>query len=444
LEENYHLIPTIPIGFNLFYLTGDSRKWSGSAKWEFALPDMNAPTWPAKAGRPAAHVVSSDAEAIEIATGLAAIFATGAARRDAERILPIAELDQFSQSGLWAITVPKAFGGAEVSYATVAKVIEIISAADGSIGQIPQNHISVLFQVRAVGTRAQQEVIFGRVRRGARLGNALAELSGNAAHNFTTVMRKVHGGYRINGKKFYSTGALFADFISVGAADEEGRRLTAIVPRDAPGLTITDDWSSFGQRTTASGTVTLDDVFVAEDDVLPIFRAQHEPIANGAVAQIMQAAIDSGIAVAALADTKEIVRTVARPWRDSGSDRAADDPYTIAKIGRLQIDLHAAQALLVRAGKVVDHAVNSPSDASVAAASIAVATAKAATTTIALEAASTLFELGGTRTTLAGQYYDRHWRNARVHTLHDPVRWKYHVVGNYHLNGVAPPRHGLV
>jgi len=405
---------------------------------------MNAPSWHANAARPAAHVVRSDAEAIEIATALAASFALGAARRDAERILPSAELDQFSQSGLWAITVPKAFGGAEVSYATVAKVIEIISAADASIGQIPQNHISVLFQVRAVGTPAQQEEIFGRVRHGARLGNALAELSPNAAHIFTTVMRKAPGGYKITGQKFYSTGALFADFISVGAADEEGRRLTAIVPRDAPGLTVTDDWSSFGQRTTASGTVTLEDVFVADDFVLPIHRAQHEPIANGAVAQIMQAAIDSGIAVAALADTKEIVRSIARPWRDSGSDRAADDPYTIAKIGRLQIDLHAAQALLRRAGKAVDAAVNAPSDASVAAASIAVATAKVATTNIALEAASTLFELGGTRTTLAGQHFDRHWRNARVHTLHDPVRWKYNVVGNYYLNGVAPPRHGLV
>ncbi len=408
------------------------------------MPDLTQARWQEVAARPPAHVIASDAEAIDVAKALAAEFAPGAARRDAGRILPAAELDRFSQSGLWAITVPKAFGGAEVSYATVAKVIEIISSADGSIGQIPQNHISVLFQVRAVGTRAQQEVIFGRVRRGARLGNALAEMSDKAAHVFTTVMRKVAGGYRISGKKFYSTGALFADFISVGAPDEEGRRLTAIVPRNAPGLTVVDDWSSFGQRTTASGTVTLEDVFVPDDDVLPIYRAQNEPIANGAVAQLLQAAIDSGIAVAAVADTMEIVRSVARPWRDSGSERATDDPYTIAKIGRLQIDLHAAQALLQRAGKVVDIAVNAASDESVAKASIAVAMAKVATTNIALEAGSTLFELGGTRTTLAGQHYDRHWRNARVHTLHDPVRWKYNVVGNFYLNGVAPPRHGLV
>jgi SfnB family sulfur acquisition oxidoreductase len=390
------------------------------------------------------NLIRSDDEAVEIASALSVEFARDAAARDEFRRLPFAELERFSASGLWAITVPAAFGGADVSYRTVAKVIEIISAADASIGQIPQNHLSVMFQIRAVGSPAQQERLFGLVLRGARFGNALAELTSNAAHTFTTVMRRVDGGYRITGKKFYSTGALFADYISVGAADEDGRRVTAIVPKNATGLTVIDDWSSFGQRTTASGTVILDEVFVPDDDVLPIYQAHDRPIANGPVAQLIQAAIDSGIAVAALSDTKELVRTVARPWRDAGSDKAAEEVYTVAKIGRLEIDLHAAQALLKRAGGLVDVAVRSPSDAAVVEASIAVAAAKVLTTNIALEASNVLFELAGTRTTLAGQHYDRHWRNARVHTLHDPVRWKYNVVGNWVLNRTPPPRHGLV
>ncbi len=237
---------------------------------------------------------------------------------------------------------------------------------------------------------------------------------------------------------------MFADFVSVGAVDEANRRLTAIVPKDAAGLSVTDDWSSFGQRTTASGSVTLDDVFVPDENVLPIYLAAERPIANGAVAQIIQAAIDSGIAVAALADTKEIVRTIARPWRDAAQERAADDPYTIAKIGRLEIDLHAAQALLMRAGGFVDRAIAEPTDKTVAEASVAVAEAKVLTTNIALEASSVLFELGGTRTTLADQKYDRRWRNARTHTLHDPVRWKFYAIGNHYLNGAPPPKHAWI
>jgi alkylation response protein AidB-like acyl-CoA dehydrogenase len=55
-----------------------------------------------------------------------------------------------------------------------------------------------------------------------------------------------------------------------------------------------------------------------------------------------------------------------------------------------------------------------------------------------------LFELAGSQATLAEHNLDRHWRNARVHTLHDPVRWKYHAIGNYYLNDENPPRRGTI
>ena len=395
-----------------------------------------------------AHRIGSEDEAIRAAEGLAAEFAVGAAERDRERRLPGREVERFSRSGLWAIGVPRRFGGLGASYRTIVRVIDLISAADPSIGQIPQNHLSVAFLLQSVGREEQQRFFFGHVIRGARLGNALAELTRRTAHDFETrftpVRRDGVDGWMIRGRKFYSTGALFADFVSVGAADENGRRLTAIVPRETPGLTILDDWSSFGQRTTASGTVTLDDVWVPALHVLETWRATERPVANGPVAQIIQAAIDSGIAAAAVADAQTLVRDVARPWRDAGVARAADEPYTIAIVGKLVISLHAAQTMLDRAARFVDRAIADPSERSVAEASVAVAEAKVLTTEIALEASSRLFELAGTRATLEPNRFDRHWRNARVHTLHDPVRWKYAVVGDWALNGRLPPRHGLV
>jgi alkylation response protein AidB-like acyl-CoA dehydrogenase len=63
---------------------------------------------------------------------------------------------------------------------------------------------------------------------------------------------------------------------------------------------------------------------------------------------------------------------------------------------------------------------------------------------LTLLTASKLIELGGSSATLARHNLDRHWRNARTHTVHDPVRWKYHAVGNYWLNGANPPRHGAI
>ena len=57
----------------------------------------------------------------------------------------------------------------------------------------------------------------------------------------------------------------------------------------------------------------------------------------------------------------------------------------------------------------------------------------------------TLAEIAAqTGATLDGIGLDRFWRNTRVHTLHDPVRWKYHAVGNFHLNDRLPPRHGAI
>jgi hypothetical protein len=102
----------------------------------------------------AAHIITSDAEAIEIAKRLAERFSTGASDRDHFRRWPAEELDLFSQSGLWSINVPKKFGGPELSYATVAKVTAIISGADPSLGQLPQNHLG---GSRAVQRRVQNE-----------------------------------------------------------------------------------------------------------------------------------------------------------------------------------------------------------------------------------------------------------------------------------------------
>ncbi|MNN81713.1 Dibenzothiophene desulfurization enzyme C [compost metagenome] len=75
---------------------------------------------------------------------------------------------------------------------------------------------------------------------------------------------------------------------------------------------------------------------------------------------------------------------------------------------------------------------------------MAVAEARVLTTEIALKAGSKLFELAGSGATLTEHNLDRFWRNARTHTLHDPVRWKYHAVGNYYLNDTLPPRHGAL
>jgi SfnB family sulfur acquisition oxidoreductase len=388
-----------------------------------------------------AHVIRSDAEAIEIAERLAAEFAQGASDRDRFRTWPVSELDAFSQSGLWSINVPKKFGGPEVSYVTLAKVIEIISAADPSLGQIPQNHLGVVAAIRTVSDEAQQRVLFDLVLKGTRFGNAFSEFGSKRAAEFETKFTDAGDHVIVNGRKFYSSGALLAHLVPIVALDDEGRAWYAIADRNAPGLTVIDDWSAFGQRTTLSGTVILENVKVPKTHLVPGYKGYDKPTADGAIFQIIQVAVDAGIAKAAIDDTIAFVRTKSRPWVDSGLERASDDPYVIQAIGDLTLRLHATEALLEKAGLAVDRAVAEPSADSVARAQIAVAEAKVFSTEIAIDATNRLFELAGTRSTLAEHNLDRHWRNARTHTLHDPVRWKYAILGNYALNGVNPPLH---
>jgi SfnB family sulfur acquisition oxidoreductase len=389
-------------------------------------------------------VVTDDAQALRIAHDLASRFKQDSSQRDRERRLPHQELEAFSRSGLWGISVPKAFGGAGVSYVTLAEVIRIISAADGSLGQIPQNHFYALELLRVNGSPEQQQRLYAEVLAGQRFGNALAELGTKNAHDRTTRLTRDGEGFRINGRKFYSTGALYAQRIPTSVIDEAGAQQLAFVPADAPGLTVIDDWSGFGQRTTGSGSVVFDNVFISADDVVPFQTAFERPTTVGPLAQILHAAIDTGIARAAFEDALHFVRTRTRPWIDSGVEKAVDDPLTLHSFGKLGIRLHAAEALLERSGKFLDRAQADSSAENVAAASIAVAEARAISTEVSLAAGSTLFELAGSQSTLAEHNLDRHWRNARVHTLHDPVRWKYHAIGNFYLNDTNPPRRGTI
>lgn len=400
-----------------------------------------APVPPVARPKDKAHVIKTEAEAIEIAHKLAAEFAKGASNRDLNRIWPAAELDAFSQSGLWAINVPKEFGGLDASWVTINRVIAIIAEADPSIGQVPQNHLGVVAAIRTVSDKAQQALLFAEVLNGARFGNAFSEFGSKRAVDFETKFEDKGDHVIVKGKKFYASGALLAHYVPIVALDDEGRAWYAIADRGAEGLSVIDDWSSFGQRTTLSGTVTLDNVRVPKTHLVPGWKGYAEPSADGAIFQIIQAGVDLGIARAAIKDTIEFVKTRSRAWVDSGLERASDDPYTIQAIGDLVLRANATEAVLDVAGLAVDAAVANPTANTVAHAQIKTAEAKILSTEIAIQATNKLFELAGTRATLAEHNLDRHWRNARTHTLHDPVRWKYAILGNYHLNDVKPPLH---
>jgi alkylation response protein AidB-like acyl-CoA dehydrogenase len=284
-----------------------------------------------------AHVIKSDHEAIETAERLAHQFAEGAANRDRERTIPRAELDQLSASGLLAIGVPQTYGGAGVSNVTLVEVFRILSRSDPNIGQIPQNHFCFVKSIELDGTESQKQFFFGLFLDGKRLGNALSEK--NTKHVFdlrATIIRQPNGDFVVNGEKFYTTGALIADWLPVFGNDSEKRLLIAYVPRGARGVEVRDDWSGMGQRTTASGSAILKQVRVPPDWVIPHYKTYEGPQVFGAYGQIIHVAIDLGIAEAALEDTREFVRKKARYWFEAKVEKPADDPFIVRRIGSSQ------------------------------------------------------------------------------------------------------------
>ncbi|WP_407307047.1 SfnB family sulfur acquisition oxidoreductase [Acinetobacter sp.] len=391
------------------------------------------------------HVVKNDQDAINAAYQVADFALEGRNERDQKRQLPFAEIDLFSQKGLGGIRIPKKFGGAFVSNKTLAHVFRIINKADSSVGQIPQNQIALLNMINIMGTEPQKTFIFNEILQGKRLANGGPERHTKDTKTLHTLLTVEDGHYFVDGEKFYSTGSSFAHWLAIKAIHPEGHVVLVVVNHQATGVEVVDNWNGFGQRTTSSGTVKLNHV---EVDPFLIFDERllgNAPNYRGAFSQLMQVAIDVGIAEAAFSDTLSAVQK-ARPIVDANVEKASLEHYTLQEVGKSNVLLDAAILLLDEAAEYLDELdqLNAVTEEQAAKASILVAEAKIYANDAALHISEKLLELGGSRSSLSQHNLDQHWRNARVHTLHDPVRWKLHALGDYYLNHKLPARHAWI
>lgn len=391
------------------------------------------------------HVIENDLDAFHAAYHVADFALEGRNQRDQQRLLPFAEIDLFSQKGLGGLRIPKQYGGAFVSNKTLAHVFRIINKADSSVGQIPQNQIALLNMIQIMGTEQQKQFIYQEILQGKRLANGGPERNTKDTKTLATTLSFENGRYFVDGEKFYSTGSSFAHWLAIKAIHPEGHVVLTIVNREATGVDVVDNWNGFGQRTTSSGTVRLQHV---EVDPLLIFDERllgNIPSYRGAYSQLLQVAIDVGIAEAAFADTVSAIHK-ARPIVDAQVEKASFEHYTLQEVGKSSVLLDAAILLLDEAAEYLDELdqLESVTDEQAAKASILVAEAKVYANDAALHISEKLLELGGSRSSLSQHNLDQHWRNARVHTLHDPVRWKLHALGDYYLNHKLPARHAWI
>jgi len=391
------------------------------------------------------QLISNDQQAINAAYQVADFALEDRNNRDQNRVLPTEQIVQFSQKGLGGIRVPHQYGGAFVSNKTLAHVFRILTKADANVGQIPQNQFGLLNFINITGSDSQKHFIYSEILAGKRIANGGPEKNSKDTKAIQTKLNFEHDKFFLNGEKFYSTGTSFADWLAIRALHPEGYTVLVIVDRYAEGVEVINDWNGFGQRTTASGTVKLNNVEVDPALFFDERIIAAIPNVRGAYSQLLQVAIDVGIAEAAFDDTLSSIRK-ARPIIDSGVEKASEEHYTLQEVGKLNILLDAAILLLDDAAEYLDELdqVTEISAEQAARASILVAEAKIYANDAALHISEKLLELGGSRASLSQHNLDQHWRNARVHTLHDPVRWKFHAIGDYYLNGTHPARHAWI
>ena len=391
----------------------------------------------------------SAADPVTIARGIAQKIAQDAAERDQQHVLPYDAFTLIRTSGLGALRVPKRFGGPQASFRDTAVIYTELAKADPNVAQAFIPHLTSVERLAILGTEQQQLHFFPKVVAGELFGVANAELGGKIRGGIRTTLQRDGAVYRLNGKKFYSTGSLFSQHLRITALTDDNQRVAVLIPSDRAGVRLLDDWDGMGQRTTASGTTELQDVVVHDYEIMRAGRWQGlaRDYSDSGV-HLLHASLEVGIALAVLDDAVTYARSHSRPIRESGVERAVEDPYIQHTVGSIAAKAHAAEALLLHAADVVDRAADAPGQGTtepavlerlVAEAAVVVSEIKIVAAEAALSAAQALYEVGGASITRAAANYDRHWRNARTHTTHDPLAYRAKAVGAWFLDGVVPP-----
>lgn len=374
-----------------------------------------------------------------IATALVDELAQSAVARDLSAGIPDEEIQRLRETGLLSVVIPSEYGGGGLSWAQAFKLIQTLSQVDGSLGQLYGNHLNLTTLAQVAGTPVQAE----RYYRESAQNNLFW---GNAINTRDERLKLVPEGdhFRANGIKSFGTGVIEADY-RVFSALQDGIELPIIfaIPKDREGLVYNDDWDNIGQRRTASGSFTFNQVLVNADEIFGPPPSPDGAFATflGIVAQLTKTYIYLGIAKGAFKAAKTYTTTQTRPWITSGVESASKDPYILHTYGELWIELKAAIAYAdsvaekVQAAWEKGDALTHQERGEVA---VAVSGAKALATRAGLNVTNRIFEVMGTRSTAAKYGFDRYWRDLRTFTLHDPVDYKLRDIGNWLLNHELP------
>ncbi|RVL84786.1 acyl-CoA dehydrogenase family protein [Sinorhizobium meliloti] len=369
-------------------------------------------------------------------------IAKGAVERERKRELPHEQIRWLKEAGFAAVRVPREQGGDGGSIVDLTALLIALGEADSNIPQALRGHVVFAEDRIFADPGAARDIWLKRFTNGEIAGNAWTEIGGIGLWQTGTTVKKEGDIFRLDGRKFYTTGSIFADWIDVLARREDGVDVLALVRADAEGVTVSDDWDGFGQKTTGSGEAVFQSVSVEPENIL-LFE-ERVPYQHALYQLVLLAAL-SGIGRAIVSDTSEQVRNRTRVYSTGTGPTDRQDPQIQQVVGQLAGFSYATEAATLRAAAAVQRAFDAKAGGSDAvkaateAAHVEVYSAQIVVTEFTQRAASLLFNALSASAARDSHALDRHWRNARTISSHNPVINKERIIGDWHVNGTIPP-----
>ncbi|WP_421546878.1 acyl-CoA dehydrogenase family protein [Pseudomonas sp. QD4] len=371
-------------------------------------------------------------------------IADGAVQREQNRSLPHEPIQWLKQAGFGAVRVPVEYGGGGASLPQLFQLLIELAEADSNVPQALRGHFAFAEDRLNAAPGPGRDLWFKRFVEGDIVGCAWTEIGNVAIGDVVTKVSPDGDAWKLNGEKFYSTGSIFSDWIDVYAQrSDTGGDVIAAVRARQPGIEHSDDWDGFGQRTTGSGTSRFRDAAVDAENVIDFAtRFKYQT----AFYQLVLLATLAGIGRAALRDVAHEVRSRKRIYSHGNAPRVSEDPQVQQVVGEVAAWVYAAEASAVRAAEPAQRAYLArfagdealEREANVAA-EIESATAQVVVSELIQRATTQLFNALGASDIRQGKALDRHWRNARTVSSHNPVIYKARIIGDWVVNGNEPP-----
>lgn len=366
----------------------------------------------------------------------------GAIQRELNRELPFEQIQWLKDAGFTALRVPKEYGGRGVSLPELFNLLIELGEADSNLVQSIRGHLGYVEKILNSSNGESRKRWLTRLGAGEIVGPAWSEVGGGKRETFDTALQHEGSRWVLNGRKFYTTGSLYSDWIDVGVTDPDGKGLNVTVSRNDPGVNVLDDWNGFGQTLTASGTAHFTNVAVDPLDINEEVKFLYAP----AFYQLVHLATLAGIGRALTGEVAQTLAARTRTYSNGNSPRAAEDPQILQVIGRLRGSAYTSGAIVLKSAEALQRAflarITGDEEAEKRAndiAEIEVSQSLTIVSDLIIAATSNLFDALGASATLKPLALDRFWRNARTLSSHNPRIYKDRIVGDYAVNGTPPP-----